>query len=120
MPRGFLEPYHRDHDLETRSRESARMRAKYPDRCCVLVARAPGSDLPEIDKHKFLVPGSLSFAQFAYVIRKRLTLSPEKALILFTGNVVPNGSDLMSKIIQEKQDADGFLYIVYAGENTFG
>lgn len=27
---------------------------------------------------------------------------------------------IMSGIYDEKKDADGFLYVIYSGENTFG
>ena len=58
--------------------------------------------------------------QFVYVIRKRIKLSPEKAIFIFVNNVLPPTAALMSSIYEEHKDEDGFLYIVYSGENTFG
>ena len=55
-----------------------------------------------------------------YVIRKRIKLSPEKALFIFCNNQLPPTSALMSSIYSEHNDPDGFLYISYAGENSFG
>lgn len=55
-----------------------------------------------------------------YVIRKRIKLAPEKALFVFVNNVLPPTSALMSTIYDEHKDADGFLYITFAGENSFG
>ncbi|KAE8956555.1 hypothetical protein PR001_g31694, partial [Phytophthora rubi] len=47
------------------------------------------SDIPDIDKKKFLVPADLTVGQFVYVIRKRIKLSPEKAIFIFVNNVLP-------------------------------
>ena len=100
--------------------ESGRIRAKYPDRCCVVVTRAPNSDAPEIDRHKYLVPGDISVGQFTYVIRKRIKVHPEKAIFLFIGGSLPATGDLMAAVYEEKKAPDGFLYVTYASENTFG
>lgn len=88
---------------------------------------------------RYLVPADLTVGQFVYVIRKRIKLSPEKAIFIFINNVLPpTGTSipdnlynfiytsvyilaaLMSNIYEERKDADGFLYITYSGENTFG
>jgi len=38
---------------------------------------------------RFLVPADLTVGQFVYVIRKRIKLSPEKAIFIFVKNVLP-------------------------------
>ena len=56
-----------------------------------------------------------------YVIRKRMKLEPEKAIYLFVnGRNVSRTSALLSQIYDENKDEDGFLYIKYDGESTFG
>ncbi|BBG99993.1 Ubiquitin-like superfamily protein, partial [Prunus dulcis] len=69
-----------EHPLERRQAEAARIREKYPDRIPVVVERAEKSDVPEIDKKKYLVPADLTVGQFVYVVRKRIKLGPEKAI----------------------------------------
>merc|ERR1711991_1086764 len=96
------------------------MREKYPDRIPVIVEKANGGDIPDIDKKKYLVPADLTVGQFVYVIRKRIKLSPEKAIFIFVDEVLPPTAALMSSIYEEHKDEDGFLYITYSGENTFG
>jgi GABA(A) receptor-associated protein len=86
----------------------------------VIVERAEKSDIPDLDKKKYLVPADLTVGQFVYVIRKRIKLSPEKAIFIFVNNVLPPTAALMSSIYDEHKDDDGFLYIAYSGENTFG
>lgn len=106
---------------------------------------------------RYLVPGDLTVGQFVYVIRKRIKVSPEKAIFMFVKNVLPPtgkqltawnlrssimlsvgslhivltcvltlvlticcAAALMSEVYDDHKDDDGFLYINYSGENTFG
>ncbi len=55
-----------------------------------------------------------------HVIRKRIKLTPEKAIFIFVNNVLPPNPALMSTIYEEQKDEDGFLYVTYNGESTFG
>ncbi|CAL9222556.1 unnamed protein product [Arabidopsis halleri] len=105
---------------EKRQAEAARIREKYPDRIPVIVERAEKSDVPDIDKKKYLVPADLTVGQFVYVVRKRIKLSPEKAIFIFVKNILPPTAAIMSAIYEEHKDEDGFLYMSYSGENTFG
>jgi len=105
---------------EKRQSESQRIRAKYPDRVPVICEKADRSDIPDIDKKKYLVPSDLTVGQFQYVIRKRIKLAPEKALFIFVANSIPPTASLMSTVYDEQKDDDGFLYVQYSGESTFG
>lgn len=112
--------FKQEHTLDKRKAEAARIKEKYPDRIPVIVEKAEKSDIPDIDKKKYLVPSDLTVGQFVYVIRKRIKLSPEKAIFIFVKNVLPPTAALMSSIYEDHKDEDGFLYITYSGENTFG
>lgn len=105
---------------DKRAAEARRIREKFPGRVPVIVERAAKSDIPQIDKQKFLVPGDLTMGQFVYVIRKRLALPAEKALFVFVGNTLPTTGSLMREIFGQYADPDGFLYVQYSGESTFG
>ncbi|CAM8998511.1 unnamed protein product [Rhodiola kirilowii] len=109
-----------EHPFERRQAESARIRDKYPDRVPVIVEKAEKSDIPDIDKKKYLVPSDLTVGQFVYVVRKRIKLSAVKAIFVFVENTLPPTAALMSAIYEENKDEDGFLYMTYSGENTFG
>ncbi|EEC05413.1 gamma-aminobutyric acid receptor associated protein, putative, partial [Ixodes scapularis] len=84
----------------------------------VIVERAPNSHVPSIDKQKFLVPSDITVAQFMWIVRKRIHLSPEKALFVFVGRLMPHLS--MGDLYGTYRDEDGVLYLGYSGENTFG
>ncbi|KAL1922668.1 uncharacterized protein VTP21DRAFT_10207 [Calcarisporiella thermophila] len=109
-----------EHPFDRRKTEADRIRQKYPDRIPVICEKADRSDIPDIDKKKYLVPADLTVGQFVYVIRKRVQLAPEKAIFLFVDDMLPPTAALMSAIYEQHKDEDGFLYITYSGENTFG
>nr|GEW71212.1 autophagy-related protein 8f [Tanacetum cinerariifolium] len=106
--------FKQEHDLEKRRAEAARIRDKYPDRIPVIVEKGERSDVPNIDKKKYLVPADLTVGQFVYVIRKRIKLSAEKAIFIFVDNALPPTGAIMSSIYEEKKDEDGFLYVTYS------
>ncbi|GFR85744.1 autophagy-related protein 8 [Elysia marginata] len=109
-----------EHTFEHRKLESGKIRTKYPERIPVIVEKDPKSQIAAIDKRKFLVPSDISVAQFMWIIRKRIQLPSEKAIFLFVGKVLPQSSASMGQIYEDHRDEDGFLYIAYSGENTFG
>jgi len=114
-------PYRTEYPFEKRHGEASRIKLKYTDRIPVIVERRQGCEnVPPLDKSKFLVPSDLTIGQFIYVIRKRIKLSPENAIFVFVNGVLPTTSDLMSTLYKTHQDPDGFLYILYSGESTFG
>jgi GABA(A) receptor-associated protein len=109
-----------DHTLEQRCQESNKIRQKYPDRIPVIVQKVEGSNIEKIDKRKYLVPADITAAQFMWIIRKRINLPSERAIFLFVDKMVPQSSWTMGELYSQHKDADGFLYIAYSGENTFG
>ncbi len=57
------------------------------------------------------MPADLTVGQFVYVIRKRIKLSPEKAIFIFVDEVLPPTAALMSSIYEEHKDEDGYVFI---------
>lgn len=106
--------------FEKRVSESSRIRAKFPDRAPMIIERAPGAHVPLIDKNKFLVPLDLTFGQLLYIIRRRLILPPEQALFVFCGKLLPSTATLIREVYNRHKDSDGFVYLRYTGENTYG
>ena len=79
-----------------------------------------GSQIVDIGKRKYLVPSDITVAQFMWIIRKRIQLPSEKAIFLFVDKTVPQSSLTMGQLYEKEKDEDGFLYVAYSGENTFG
>ena len=104
-----------------RHAEAMKIKEKFPDRIPIIVYKHPNEKtLPSLNKSKYLVPRDLTIGQFIFIIRKRIELEPEKALFIFINNILPPTSQLVSEIYDKEVDDDGFLYVVFTGENTFG
>ncbi|XP_039065939.1 gamma-aminobutyric acid receptor-associated protein-like 2 isoform X1 [Hibiscus syriacus] len=115
---------------------------------CLLKGRRRAMYLNLIRK-KYLVPADVNVGQFVYVVRKRIKLSPEKAILIFVKNILPptgesnlvdppllfnfdvyhfakrcnaniGAAAMLSSIYEENKDEDGFLYMTYNNKNTFG
>ncbi len=114
--------FKRTYSFNDRLKESSRIMNIYPDRLPIICERSENasSDCPHIDKKKYLIPRDLTVGQFLYVIRNRLKLQAEKALFLFIKGTIPATSHYMDLIYDCYKDDDGFLYISYTFENTFG
>jgi len=105
-----------------RQKESKRIMTLYPDRIPIICERSEltDSNCPIIDKKKYLVPVGLNVGQFIHIIRTRMRLPPEKALYLFIKGNIPSSSFIMETLYHYYSDEDGFLYVLYSFENTFG
>ena len=106
--------------FESRKAEATRLTEKYPDRCCIIVGKNSSSDIQDISKHKFLVPRGLTMSQFQYVIRKKISCRPEQGIFMFVNNKLTANTHTVGSVFDENKSEDGFLYVVYSGENTFG
>tara|TARA_B100000745_G_C20076851_1_gene367771 strand:+ start:185 stop:616 length:432 start_codon:yes stop_codon:yes gene_type:complete len=114
--------YQNELTLEKRLSEFNRIRGKYPDRIPIIIEKSEtnSNNMPDLDKHKFLVPSDISLAQFMYVLRQRIKLKSKVAIFLFINNKLISTSSLIGEIYNQNKHIDNFLYIKYAGENTFG
>ncbi|XP_020101297.1 autophagy-related protein 8i-like [Ananas comosus] len=115
-----IRPFKEMFTFEERVKESKDIIAKYPDRVPVIVERFSRADLPEMEKKRFLVPRDMSVGQFIHILSSRLHLSPGKALFVFVKNTLPQTASLMDSIYGMYKDDDGFLYMCYSSEKTFG
>ena len=109
-----------DFKIHIRKGESQKIMTKYPEKIPVIVEKQEHSDIPSIDKKKYLVPGDLNMNHFIYVIRKRIKLEPSQTLFLMVDNRLCPSNVKLSEVYENYKDEDGFLYIVYCAENTFG
>merc|ERR1711957_995144 len=111
--------------FEKRSAESRRILAKYPDRVPVICGKGARSDLPDIDKKKFLVPGTMLCGEFKYIVHKHLAqgsapITSDQTIYLFVNRTSPKTGALMAEVYEQHKSDDGFLYVEYSAENTLG
>merc|ERR1711957_843539 len=90
--------------FEKRCAESKRIVAKYPDRIPVICEKSARSNLPDIDKKKFLVPGTMLCGEFKYIVHKHLTqmgttaIASDQTIYLFVNRTSPKTGALMSEV----------------------
>ncbi len=113
--------------FEKRAEVATAIRKKYPDRVPIIVERAPNEKtLQEIRQRKFLIPSDATAGKMIYEIRKHVAVSREQAMFIYvgvdavTGAVMPNTASLVSELYARHASSDGFLYVHFASENTFG
>ena len=114
--------FRQDTAFEDRTKESSRLLEKYPERIPVIIERSENSKhLAMIDKNKFLVPTELKISQLLWVIRKRINITSVQTVFLLSesGKVFPAAEQILS-VYENNKDPDGFLYLRYTNENTFG
>jgi GABA(A) receptor-associated protein len=101
--------------------EIDRLKEKYPGKVPIFVEKAKNSkDVPDLKKHKFLVPSNFTVGQLLYLIRRQINLPPEKALYIFINNTLPTSSTLLAELYNNFKSNDGALRVVYTSESTFG
>ena len=101
-------------------KDSQYLISKYPKRIPVVVDLAPGTDLPPLEKNKYLAPKDITIGQLLFIIRKQMNLNSSKAVFIYCENTVLTTSSLLSKVYHDLKYENGFLYLLVAGENTFG
>jgi GABA(A) receptor-associated protein len=117
----FSSRYKNNYSFEQRLNESKRVLTKYPDRIPIICEKLYGQkNLPDIDKNKYLVPYDLTLGQFIYVIKKRMKINADEAMFLFVNNKMMSINQTIMNIYYYEKDPDGFLYIKYSKESTFG
>lgn len=104
---------------EQRRHEFSRVSSKLGTFVPVILERG-SEEAPHIDKEKYLVPVDLTVTQFAFVVRKRLQLNASDALFLMVDGNLCTGTRTVASVYDAYRAADGFLYVTYSMENTFG
>ena len=109
------------YSFEQRSKESSRIIEKYPEKVPIICEKySKDKSTYTIDKNKFLAGGDLTMGQFVYVIRKRIKIKSTEGLYLFIDNTLLPNTELLSNIYNKYKADDGFLYVQFSLENTFG
>ena len=109
------------YSLEQRTSESKRILEKYPDKIPIICEKyIKDGSAYNMDKNKFLAGSDLTMGQFLYIIRKRIKMKPTEALYLFVDNMIIPGSELLINVYNNHKNEDGFLYLYFSLENTFG
>ena len=109
-------------DPAQRRQNCDKIRQQFPDKIPIICERDPKSNIRDIDKTKYLVPNDLTVSHFSFMIRKRIEIKQEEAFfLLVNGKTSITGDSNLIDIYNKYADKeDGFLYIAYASELTWG
>lgn len=108
------------YNFEERVKEFHKIQKSHPNHVPIIIEKNPNSKINEIEKFKYLVPQDQTIGQFIYIIRKRIKINENESIFVFVKNILPRTSDMLKTIYEAHKDTDGFLYLLYSGENTFG
>lgn len=114
--------YIRDHPVSKRLALSSNVLTLYNNRVPIIIGRSETKRTPPIDKYRFLAPKDISFGKFIVELRRHiLGINHNNALFFFIKeNTIPVTSMDMESIYEKYKSDDGFLYISYCCENSFG
>lgn len=121
---GFKDEY----DLESRIAQSKEALDKYyPYKVPVVIQRhVKNNELFLLKRRKYLIPCDMKYSALMVILRQKILenekLPPSIALFLFTesGNILCNTDNILNIYQKYHDKEDGFLYLYYCSENTFG
>jgi hypothetical protein len=116
-----LANYFVDTTVTQRIAEFKKVSALYPEKYPIIVI----SEDPQLqlEKQKYMVVKTMTFGEFAAIIRARLTLAPDTALFYFVGKYKKcvHHSQSIGELAKEyANEDDKFLAIYFRGESAFG
>ncbi len=114
--------FYKKYDKQTRMDEFNRIHEKYPDRFPLIIEQGVGEKI-KIERHKYLVQADITIGQLIYIIRKNVTpkIHEETALFLTFNETMFSTSKTIGEIYEDyKNKEDGFLYLNFFAEKTFG
>lgn len=107
------------YSIKKRTQESKRLLCEYPERIPVICEKLEYTRIT-VNPSKLLIPRTMTIAQLNNIIRTKIKLTNALSIFLFIQKDILCPMCVMEEIYENYKDDDGFLYIQYTTENTFG
>ena len=113
-------------DFQQRESESRNLLKQFPNKVPTVIEPQSASQPVRLDQNKylpprFLIPAMYTFHEFKQVLRRRMNIEASESLWLEVGgNSAPPDEYMMYKVYESYKCADGFLYVKYSSEATYG
>jgi hypothetical protein len=108
------------YSLQERKQESRLLKLKNENCIPVIFEKGYNCQTIQFKKSRFIVSLYITIGQLVYIIRNYYAIDPFISLFLFINGNIPSNSSLILDVYNREKDEDGFLYIKYFTENTFG
>lgn len=112
--------YSNKYNLHERLIESNKIKKKYPDRIPIIIEKETNSTLPSLTQIKYLSPNDITIGELMMVVRKRIQLTEKDSIFFYNKGIMLSNSQLVCHLYDTCKEEDGFLYITYNNEKTFG
>lgn len=101
---------------------SNKLRKLYPHFIPTIIRRNDKENyLHDLDKQQFLIPADMSLGAFVNFLKRRLGVYSILSLWIYSNsNMLTDRSQKMSEIYDQYVEIDGFLYLTYKSEESFG
>jgi GABA(A) receptor-associated protein len=108
--------------FEEKKHHSNKLLYKYPERIPLVIEK---NEHIILENYKYLLPKNMTMCQFMAIIRTKMNIASKQALFTFVKSsdqsysLVPMNESI-ENIYSTHKNEDGFLYIKFGIENTFG
>ena len=106
--------------FQERRRESSFLMQKNENCIPIIFEKGNKHQTIQFKKSKFIVSFYITIGQLIFIIRNYYAIDPFVSLFLFINGNIPSSSSLILDVYNRDRNEDGFLYIKYFTENTFG
>ncbi len=105
---------------EQRCLISSAIMKKHPGKYPIILVKGSNACI-NLTRRKFLVPETLTMSDFMCSVGILCGKESKEALyFLFGGRILATPHDMMENIYKKYKHPDGFLYVTYMVENSFG
>ena len=106
--------------INERINESRSIMLNNPNCVPIIFEKANYNQPLELTKSKFIVSVNITIGQLIFILHKFIKCDRYISIFIFVNGNIPPNSTMVYDVYEQNKNKDGFLYIKYTTENTFG